>query len=100
MNKTAIVLGEKLSESPDFTSYTAKFEIVDDDAPVNTPAKLCKDCRFFKLETPQCNAPGNTKPDYVNGGVIYEWNMAQPVRVIERYCGPTAAWFEPKDTPA
>ena len=69
------------------------FEILPDDAPV----KLCRDCRFYHDGIAQCRAEGNRKaPDYVNGGFIFNWQTAQPVRMTEKDCGPTAAWFEPR----
>jgi len=68
------------------------FEIVED-----AEVKLCKDCKHFNADMPQCRAEGNRKtPNYVHGGFNYRWESAQPVRLTESDCGPSASWFEPK----
>jgi len=68
------------------------FEIVED-----AEVKLCKDCKFYNADSPQCRALGNSLPDYVNGSATrYHWEFANACRTSTRYCGPSASWFEPK----
>jgi hypothetical protein len=64
---------------------------------------LCIDCRHFNagwsagdVPATLCTAPGNMRPDYVNGGVTYIVLSAQACRIGRELCTPTALWFEAK----
>lgn len=66
--------------------------------------KLCRDCKHFTKDAPQCHHRGNIKtdkPDYVAGGarlVIYYWQTAQYCREAEKSCSQDADWFAPAVT--
>lgn len=55
---------------------------------------LCRDCRHFDGQS--CRADANMRADYVNGGMATR-NSADWLRLDKNLCGPTGAWFEPKE---
>lgn len=75
------------------------FEVIEDDGAV----KICHDCKHFlanredaKESNVECNAEGNQQRDYITGAIKVFYMTAQAMRIDSKYCGHSAAWFEPK----